>query len=174
MKQIYFILSHSGTLLSRLIKLYTNYSFSHVSISLDKNLTTMYSFGRIHPSNPFVGGFVLEHLNKGMYKKFNKTVAEVYSLDVTDQQYQDIKKLIQNFEIKRKEYRYNFLGLIAIVLHVKWNRHNYFYCAEFVKYLMDKSNITNNLPAIVTPECFTNLKGLTAVYKGYLNNYCYN
>ena len=31
--------------------------FSHVSISLDAQLNHMYSFGRLHPYNPFWGGF---------------------------------------------------------------------------------------------------------------------
>ena len=60
---IYIVLSHTGTVLSRLIKTFTRAEYSHVSISLDKNLEKMYSFGRINPYNPFYAGFVHEKIH---------------------------------------------------------------------------------------------------------------
>ena len=56
--KIYFILSYTGTILSRLVRIFTKDEFCHVSLSLDKNLTKMYSFGRINPYIAFIGGFV--------------------------------------------------------------------------------------------------------------------
>ena len=53
MKQIYIVLTHTGTALSTIIKYYTKDEFSHVSISLDEELEEMYSFGRLNPYNPF-------------------------------------------------------------------------------------------------------------------------
>ena len=53
MKKIYIVLTHSGTALSKIIKGFTKDEFSHVSISLDKELNEMYSFGRLNPYNPF-------------------------------------------------------------------------------------------------------------------------
>lgn len=44
MKKIYIILTHTGTLLSKIIKMYTKDEYSHVSISLDSELEEMYSF----------------------------------------------------------------------------------------------------------------------------------
>ena len=60
MKKIYIMVSYTGTILSNLIRMYTGKEYTHVSISLDIKLHEMYSFGRIHPSNAFVGGFVRE------------------------------------------------------------------------------------------------------------------
>ena len=70
MKKIYIILTHTGTTLSKIIKNYTKDEFSHVSISLDKDLNEMYSFGRLNPYNPFWGGFVHEGINFGTFKRF--------------------------------------------------------------------------------------------------------
>ena len=39
MAKIYIILTHTGTVLSKIIKKYTKDEFSHVSISLDRELT---------------------------------------------------------------------------------------------------------------------------------------
>ena len=46
MKKIYIVLTYTGTFLSRIVNIYTGKKYSHVSISLDKNLEYMYSFGR--------------------------------------------------------------------------------------------------------------------------------
>ena len=70
MKKVYIILTHTGTIVSRIIRCYTGHEFSHVSISLDEELTKMYSFGRLNPYNTFIGGFVNERLNSGTFKRF--------------------------------------------------------------------------------------------------------
>ena len=60
MKKVFLVFSHSGTILSKVIRLYTREKYSHISISLDEDLKRMYSFGILRPYNPFLGGFVHE------------------------------------------------------------------------------------------------------------------
>lgn len=48
---------------------------------------------------------------------------------------------------------------------------NSFYCAEFVKYVLDKSDIKNNLPEIIKPEDFKKLEDSRIIYDGLLRNY---
>ena len=55
MKKVYILLTHTGTILSKAIKLYTSHEYTHVSIALDEKLDRLYSFGRINPYNPFIG-----------------------------------------------------------------------------------------------------------------------
>ena len=97
MKKIYIILTFTGTALSRLIKYYTKDEFAHVSISLDSELKEMYSFGRLNPYNPFWGSFVHEGINKGTFKRFRKTKAEIYSLTITEEQYKRVQRIITYF-----------------------------------------------------------------------------
>ena len=73
-------------MLSKIIKYYTGDEFSHVSIALDAQLRKMYSFGRLNPYNPFWGGFVHERIDSGTLKRFSKTKARVYSLEIDDEQ----------------------------------------------------------------------------------------
>ena len=42
--KIYIIQMHTYTIPSRLIKRITNYEYSHIAISLDRNCNTIYSF----------------------------------------------------------------------------------------------------------------------------------
>lgn len=173
MKKIYIVLTHTGTLLSKIIRQYTKDEFSHVSISLDKDLGKMYSFGRLNPKNPFIGGFVHEYINKGTFKRFFKTKTKVYSLNITDEQYKIIENTINEINDTKEDYKFNVLGLFAAGFHKKIGKEHSFYCAEFVKYVLEKSDIKTNLPEIVRPEDFKKLEGLELIYEGLLKAYKY-
>jgi len=173
MKKIYIILTHTGTILSQIIKYWTKDEFSHISIALDADLEEMYSFGRLNPYNPFLGSFVHEYINKGTFKRFKKTRAEVYSMFVTDEQYEKAKKTIAYFENNKQKYKFNILGLACVSINKKITRKNTFYCAEFVKHILKVSGITevNELPQIIRPENFKQLHGLRIEYEGLLKKY---
>ena len=93
----------------------------------------MYSFGRLNPYNPFWGSFVHEHINKGTFKRFKNTRAEVYSLFVTDEQYEKTKKVVTYFQNNKQKYKFNIIGLACVGINKKVKRKNRFYCAEFGK-----------------------------------------
>lgn len=171
MKKIYIILTHTGTVLSKIIKGFTKDEFSHVSIALDIELKEMYSFGRLNPYNPFWGGFVHEYIDKGTFKRFYKTRAKVYSLEITEQQYESIKNYIEQIKNNKENYKFNIIGLFAAGFHKKIKKQKSFYCAEFVKYVMEKADIKTDLPDIVKPEDFKNMNELQEIYGGLLRKY---
>lgn len=170
-QEIYIVLTYTGTFLSRFIKIYTGDEFSHVSLSLDKNLNEMYSFGRLNPYNPFIGGFIHEKIDDGTFKRFPKTKAAIYALRVTPHQYNKIKQIIKVMKKERSNYKFNIIGLFAIGLNIKYQKANAFYCAEFVKYLIDEANININLPVLVKPNDFKKIEKLKLKYQGTLKNY---
>lgn len=170
MKKIYIILTYTGTILSQIVKVYTRREFSHVSISLDENLTKMYSFGRLNPYNPFSGGFVHERVNEGTFKRFKNTKTKIYSLEVSEQKYKELEKLIKEMYNEKDSYKFNILGLIGILINYKVKRENYFYCAEFVKYVLEESSIID-LPELVKPEDFEKIYGIDEIYIGLLREY---
>lgn len=172
--KIYIVLTHTGTILSKIVKWYTKKDFSHVSISLDSELNEMYSFGRLNPYNPFLGGFVHEYTDKGTFKRFKNTVAAIYSLEVTQEQYERIKNIINKIEQEKEKYKFNILGLFAVSIHKKIKKENSFYCAEFVEYLIEKTGMKIDLPEIITPEDFKKLENLELVYTGLLRKYKVN
>ena len=101
-RNIYIVLTQAGTVLSKIIKLFTNGEYGHISLSLDKELNQMYSFGRLNAYNPFIGGFVKEGINIGTFKRFKNTQAEIYSIEVTEDQYKKISEEIAKFERTKK------------------------------------------------------------------------
>ena len=53
----------------------------------------------------------------------------------------------------------------------KVNRKYKFYCAEFVKFILQESKINVSLPEIVKPEDFQKIDRIKEIYKGYLRDY---
>ena len=171
MKKIYIVITYTGTNLSKIIKYYTHAEFSHVSISLDEDLERMYSFGRLNPYNPFWGGFVHEGINKGTFKRFYKTTAKIFSIAVTDEQYKIMEDTIKTIEANKDKYKFNIIGLFAVGINKRIQRKNYFYCAEFVKYVLETAGIETNLPKIVAPDDFKHIDNKVLVYEGVLRKY---
>ena len=171
MKKIYLVLSHTGTFPSKFVRFYTRKEYSHISISLDKDLKEMYSFGRINPYNPFRGGFVHESPKKGIFKRFKNTKIKIYSLDVKDEEYDKMCETIKDMEKNKEKYGYNFIGFCTIPIHIPIKRKRHFYCSEFIKYLFEESNLNYSLPSVVKPDDFSKLDGLDVIYTGKLNAY---
>lgn len=174
MKKIYIILTYTGTMLSKIIKYYTGDEFSHVSIALDPQLRKMYSFGRLNPYNPFWGGFVHERINSGTFKRFSKTKAKVYSLEIEDEQYEKLKYTIFYIKKMKRYYKFNILGLFAVGFKIKIRADKSFYCAEFVKYVLEEARIEEKLPELIKPEDFKQIKNLELEYDGLFKFYKYN
>ena len=171
MSKVYIVLTHTGTLLSKIIKFFEKDEFSHVSLSLDNQLKEMYSFGRLNPKNPFIGGFVHESINHGTFKRFKYTRTKIYSLDVTEEQYITMKNQINYIKQNRNNYKFNIIGLFAVGINKKIKFKNAFYCAEFVKYILETSGVEIELPDMIKPEDFKNLENAKEIYNGKLKDY---
>lgn len=170
-KKIYIVLTYTGTFISKIIRIFTRAEYCHVSLSLDRKLNKMYSFGRLNPYNPFIGGFVHEGINIGTFKRFKRTKAEIYSIEVTSKQYNIIKQRIKQFEKNKDEYKFNRLGLFLAGINYKYTRENRFYCSEFVKYLIEHAEIDMKLPNVMKPIDFKTIIESDYLYKGKLKNY---
>lgn len=174
MKKIYIVLTYTGTVLANIVKFYTREKYSHVSIGLDPELKELYSFGRLNPYNPYKGGFIHEGINKGTFKRFRNTIGAVYSLEIEDKQYENIVKTIERVRSNKEKYKFNIIGLFFVSINKKYKRENSFYCAEFVKYLVEQSFGKKLLPEIVKPMDFLELDNLELVYEGVFRNYAKN
>ena len=172
MKKIYIVLAHTGTLLSRIIRMKTGAEYTHSSIALDSDLNEMYSFGRKYSYIAFIGGFVKEGASFGTYKRFYNTEISLYELTITDEQYSKLKEIIEFIKMHKDEYRFNIIGLFLAGFNRKRKQEKTYYCAEFVKTVLDKSGVdVSNLPEVIKPENFKDLKDAKLIYKGLLKEY---
>lgn len=170
-KRIYIVLTDTGTLFTRFIKLYTKKSFNHASLSFDKSLTEVYSFGRKTPSNPFIGGFVKENMKSHF---FNQAKCRVYSCTVSSAQYQKMISYIQKINNEKSLYRYNLLGLFGIPFNMQINRKYAFFCSQFVATVLLECECVNfsKPPSLITPHELIKNGDFSLVYEGNLQDYC--
>lgn len=172
-KSVYLILSQTGTMFSRVLKFFTGAEYNHSSISLDPSLEEMYSFGRLNPYNPFIGGFVQEGKNIGTFKRFYKTKALVLELKVSDEQYKNIQMLIEHMKHNRSIFHYNYWGVFCAIFKANVSPKRRFYCSQFVRACLASFNIANSkeLPKVIKPIDFLKLNNKRVIFKGFLKNY---
>ncbi|MEN2767200.1 hypothetical protein [Ornithinibacillus xuwenensis] len=169
-RTIYFVFTDTGTYLSRLINLYTNKPLNHVSIGFDHELKEVYSFGRINPKNPFSGGFVREDIRGDFLKNSS---CGVYTLNITEEEYINIRHHIKEIEKRAADYKYNFIGLIGILLKINIRRKNAFFCSQFVAtVLQDAESIKLSKPTnFITAADIREQSELQLIYQGRLGDY---
>lgn len=172
-QKIYIMLSRTGTKFSKLLRLFTRAPYNHVSIALDENLDSLYSFGRRHLYIPILAGFVKEDVNDGIYHLYKDTRCEVYCMTISNEQYQKLKKLIERFEREGQKYRYNFFGLGAMLFNIPLHREHHYVCSQFVAYLLQECDLVDLDKdfSLVRPHELSDLPDLNLVYSGLLTDY---
>ena len=171
MKKIYIILTYTGTITSKLVRLFTKYEYSHVSISLDKNIDYMYSFGRKGVHNIFNAGFIKETKNSKFFKVFNKTKCIILEILVDNKKYKKLIKVLKKYEDNKDIYRYDTIGLFLRIFKLTHKRKNYFVCTEFVGSVLKEAEIYDFNKKIIKPYHFLNIPNNKVIYKGNLLEY---
>ena len=93
------------------------------------------------------------------------------NMEVSDDDYQNIKKTIESVRDHRQDYHFNVMGLVTAIGHYPLKRDKCFYCAEFVKYVLENSNLELDLPEFIRPDDFRRMQGLDVVFVGRLCEY---
>jgi len=171
---VYVILSQTGTAFSRALKVITGDEYNHASISLRADLARMYSFGRRHPYNPFDGGFVLETIHSGTFKRFSDTECIVLYKAISEEQHRALKEELRAMYRDKMRYGYNYMGvMMAGVKQIYKSRHERYYCSEFVREMLIRHGIEDaaRFPDIVKPLDLLNLQNSRIVYRGKLRDY---
>lgn len=173
MASIYLVLTATGTLFSRFIGIYTRAKYNHVSICLDSEVSEFYSFGRKILWFPLIGGFVIEHIDTGVFKAFGETTCTIYKLEVSDDKFEKLDNEISLFIKDREKYSYNLIGLIGVMLKMPVKRKNKYFCTQFVASMLQESGIHNfrKDSSLVTPQDFHGIPGLEPVYEGRLRDF---
>ncbi len=162
---IYILLTNTGSVLTKLIKLYTKKPYNHASIALDSHLSEVYSFGRKNVNNPFHGGFVKEDITKGL---FTQADCAIYSLTVSKEEMHKVREYMEELADKEECYRYNFLGLFGFLVNKPIKRKNALFCSEFVATVINKcTNLKFQKPtSLIAPSDFQDMAHFQLMYEG--------
>ncbi|MFA1642022.1 hypothetical protein AB5N96_04045 [Chryseomicrobium imtechense] len=170
---VYILLTDTGTVFTKTIKTYTKAPYNHSSLSLDKELTQLYSFGRKKPNNPFQAGFVQEDVLNGTYKKYPNTTCALYEIQVSPRQYQKIERMIALFQKNNKKTIYNLLGVFGVAVKAPFEPKGSYFCSQFVAEILHRAGIRfwPKLPSLVEPNDFRTILSSHLVYEGLLQEY---
>ena len=172
-KKIYVLLTHTGTILSKMVKKHTGGDYNHASISIDDSLENMYSFSRVNPYIAFIGAFMKENYKTGTFKRFKKTKAELIEFTVSEKTYTEIVSFLEKEYAERKKYGYAYRGLFKAGKGIVYRKKNAFYCSEFCWYVLEKFGVLEKRlgKEVILPMDFIEKTNGKIVYKGLLNEY---
>lgn len=173
MKKIYIVLSQTGSIVCKILEKFTHDDYNHVSLSLDGELNSMFSFGRIYPYIPWWGGFVEESPHFGTMKRFSETEVRVLAVSVNDDIYDRLKSELQQMLSEKYSYHYDVVGLICAAFNKVYRRKNHYYCSEFVREVLVKHGIESPdlFPEIVRPTDFLEIPDCSEIYNGKLREF---
>ncbi|WP_198536475.1 hypothetical protein [Paenibacillus sp. DMB5] len=169
-KNIYIVLTGTGTAFSGLIKWFTKAELNHASIAFDRELQEVYSFGRKKVHNPFVAGLIREHFDHPFYSTAD---CAVYEMNVSLEEYDTMYNHVQGMMENQKRYKYHLLGLIGVLLNVKFNREDAYFCSHFVASVCEEASCrpVAKPSYFVTPEDFAESLCASKIYSGKLSYY---
>lgn len=169
-KEIYVLLTDTGTVLTKIIRSFTKDPLNHASIAFDSDLQEVYSFGRKKPNNPFFGGFVQEDVRSQF---FEGSMCALYRCTVSPMIYANLRTQVQHFEQNQDLYKYNLVGMLGVVFNIEWERKYSYFCSQFVATMFERSgmSLTDKSPLLVTPGDLQHTPVLELVYHGLLHDY---
>jgi len=172
-KNIYLLLSYTGSIVSNLIKRFSDLEYSHISIGIDDTFKTFYSFGRIMEWNPIIAGFVEENVKDGVYTRFSNAKYALYKLEISQEQYSELIDELLYFEKNKRVFRYNFAGLISAKVGISLDRSNAYFCSQFAARVFEKADIFqfSKKRGLISPMDFTEIPGIDLISSGELNDF---
>lgn len=137
---IYIVFSSTPYKMGKLIRCVTGEQYNHVSISLDRELTKMYSFSRRYYRLPLWGGFVHESRARYCIRKQPTRIC-LCALPVTQQQYTALRDLLQDMHDRSRFYIYNHLSALGAVVHLPVRAKDAYTCVEFCVKILQQLGI---------------------------------
>ena len=172
-KYIYVIISRTPTSMGKIIRKFLKGKYNHASISLDENLSQMYSFCRLAVSNPLVGGIIRESMYTLTIGLEDDVPIIVYRIPITLDQYELIRKFIYDIYNDTEVYYYNFIQALGLISKKKHEIYKTYICSEFVMKALKQGGVklTSIESYKITPTDISEIMGEFIYYSGNLKDY---
>ncbi len=172
MKDIYILLTRTGTVPARVIHVFKGGTFTHTSLSMTPSTDCLYSYARRKMNNPFVAGLITENIHTEIFAMYPNCHCALYKLSVSDEAYERMTHEITHYMNNYKKAKYNFLGLLPLALGIKIRRKFRLTCSQFVAIILDKSREIElpKDPYVMLPNDFKDINGMELIYDGILKD----
>ena len=173
---IYIVVSRTNTILGKLIQRKLKVGYNHCSLSLDRSLENIYSFGRKELRNVFSAGFVNESKSSGFFKEYHDSVIAVIQVPVSHEEKERIVEIIAEFQSSPTHFKYSLLGLIYCYLGIPRKRKDKFFCSQFVAQVLGQAGLSlfGKPETLVRPHDFLDIQPGELIYTGRIGHYCFS
>ena len=142
---LYVVFSSTKCGIGSFIRFMTGNLYNHMSVTLNPQLSTLYSFARHHKNAPFYGGFVRESCLR--YQDKSPAAIKVAAIKLTDEQYDKAQAFFNNMQKDKDKYLYNLLAAATNIVRRKVNIRDTYTCVEFAVKTMDLLQVDSNINA---------------------------
>lgn len=162
---IYILLTRFPDNGSKFVGFLANSYYTHVSIGLEEDLNTFYSFVK--------KGFLVEKVDRYLKPDREPFPCRLYELKVSDKVYESIKKIIHEFVDHKSDYSYTQLGVALGLAHIPLVRKNQYFCSYFVAEVLKRSEAMKlkKNSALYFPRDFLKMPETSLIFQGNLKGY---
>ena len=141
MNSIYIAFLAPNNKMGRFIRFFTRNPYSHVAVSLNASLETMYSFARKVKRIPFAGGFVTEYPSQYLFG--NQPIPlKLAKVNISDKAFTRLISVICDFKARKEDLIYNSIDAVsASLLRRSVHIRDCYTCISFCSYLLGLRNI---------------------------------
>lgn len=172
MKNVYIVLTRSKTILSSIIYSFSSFDYTHASIAFDSNIDEMYSVGRVYTYLIYPARMIKEHLDKGFFHYHNSTKIGIYSIQVSNNSYNKMKKYVEELYEHNKKLKFSLLGILYCRLGIAVIRKNKMFCSQFVCSVLKQADeeLIDISPEMCSPMDLLKAKGIKELYIGKISD----
>ena len=166
-RKIFVLLTQFPGREAQVLRWYTRCNYSHVSIGLEEDMNTFYSF--------VMKGFIVEDImryNKPGRKPFP---CELYALDVSEETYEKVRNYLKTYVQKRETLHYTKVGLALSLAGIPWRIKNGYICSYFVAEVLHRCTEIRlkRYSTLCMPKDFSRSRDLKMVFRGDLQHYAH-
>ena len=128
-RPLYVMISRTATHMAKFIRKCSNYPYNHVSLTLNPNFQTWYSFARYHKDAPFYSGFIREPVER--FLADGDVEVRIFRIDIPEDHAQRIEQLFEEAGQPETRLMYNYFDAAASVLGLKIAIAGAYTCLSF-------------------------------------------
>lgn len=127
---VYIVFSSTPYKMGRMIRLFTRGIYNHVSVSMDRELSELYSFARLYRQTPFCGGFVRETSKRYSVGEKNSVIL-ICEVPTTADKKAELERTLREMQENRERYIYNFFSAVCVPFKKRIHIKDAYTCVEF-------------------------------------------
>lgn len=148
-KHVWILLTRHYDRFAKILYVVSGHGYTHASIGLGDESDSFYSFN--------FNGFCTEDPQRRL--RMSKNIpAVLFQLEVSENEYEDIRNRIELMKNEQKKYHYSQIGVLLCILHIPHCIRDHYFCSQFVADLLIHSGAIKKQksPSLFLPNTFLN------------------